>query len=57
MKTVGVILARLQPIHNGHLALISKASKENEEVHVFIVICHYMVSLTFVTKSERSKNN
>lgn len=36
MKTVGVILARLQPIHNGHLALISKASKENEEVHVFI---------------------
>lgn len=34
--TVGVILARLQPIHNGHLALISKASRENEEVHVFI---------------------
>lgn len=36
MKTVGVILARLQPIHNGHLALIKKASAENEEVHVFI---------------------
>lgn len=36
MKTVGVILARLQPIHNGHLALIKKASVENEEVHVFI---------------------
>lgn len=36
MKTVGVILARLQPIHNGHLALISKAAKENDEVHVFI---------------------
>ena len=36
MKTVGVILARLQPIHNGHLALIKKASAENDEVHVFI---------------------
>ena len=36
MKNIGVILARLQPIHNGHLALISKAAKENDEVHVFI---------------------
>ena len=36
MKKVGVILARLQPIHNGHLALIKKASEENDEVHVFI---------------------
>jgi nicotinamide-nucleotide adenylyltransferase len=36
MKKIGVILARLQPIHNGHLALIKKASEENEEVHVFI---------------------
>ena len=36
MKTIGVILARLQPIHNGHLALIKKASAENDEVHVFI---------------------
>lgn len=36
MKTIGVILARLQPIHNGHLALIKKASMENDEVHVFI---------------------
>ena len=36
MKNIGVILARLQPIHNGHLALIKKASQENEEVHVFI---------------------
>lgn len=36
MKTVGVILARLQPIHNGHLALIAKAARENDEVHVFI---------------------
>lgn len=36
MKNIGVILARFQPIHNGHIALIEKASKENEEVHVFI---------------------
>ena len=36
MKKIGVILARLQPIHNGHLALIQKASEENDEVHVFI---------------------
>jgi len=35
MKT-GVILARLQPIHNGHLALIEKAVDENDEVYVFI---------------------
>ena len=36
MKTIGVIIARLQPIHNGHLALVKKASLENDEVHVFI---------------------
>ena len=35
MKT-GIILARLQPIHNGHLALIEKAVNENDEVYVFI---------------------
>lgn len=35
MKT-GVILARLQPIHKGHLALIRKAVEENDEVYVFI---------------------
>ena len=35
MKT-GVILARLQPIHKGHLALIEKAVDENDEVYVFI---------------------
>lgn len=35
-KKVGVILARLQPIHNGHLALIEKAMRENDEVYVFI---------------------
>jgi cytidyltransferase-like protein len=36
MITVGVILARLQPIHNGHLALIEKASRENDKVVVLI---------------------
>lgn len=35
MKT-GVILARLQPIHNGHLELIKKAMQENDETYVFI---------------------
>lgn len=35
MKT-GIILARLQPIHNGHLELIKKAWQENDEVYVFI---------------------
>jgi cytidyltransferase-like protein len=35
-KKIGVIIARLQPIHNGHLALIEKAYKENDEVYVFI---------------------
>ena len=36
MKKVGVILARFQPIHNGHLELIKKAAEENEQVIVFI---------------------
>lgn len=35
MKT-GVILARFQPIHKGHLALIEQACVENDEVYVFI---------------------
>ncbi len=35
MKT-GVILARFQPIHNGHLQLIEKAVKENDKVLVVI---------------------
>lgn len=34
--SVGVVIARLQPIHNGHLALIEKACKENEVVYVFV---------------------
>lgn len=36
MKKIGVILARLQPIHNGHLELIKKADSENDETYVFI---------------------
>lgn len=35
MKT-GVILARLQPIHNGHLELIMKSIEENDETFVFV---------------------
>jgi bifunctional NMN adenylyltransferase/nudix hydrolase len=35
MKT-GVILARFQPIHNGHLALIKQAVAENEQVLIII---------------------
>ena len=35
MKT-GVILARLQPVHKGHLALIDRAFMENDEVYVFV---------------------
>lgn len=35
MKT-GIILARFQPIHNGHLQLISKAVQENDQVLVII---------------------
>lgn len=36
MKKIGVILARLQPIHNGHLALIKKSLDENTETYVFV---------------------
>lgn len=35
MKT-GVMLARFQPIHNGHLQLIQKAVEENDQVLVII---------------------
>ena len=35
MKT-GIVLARLQPIHNGHLELIEQAIDENDQVFVFI---------------------
>ena len=36
MKKVGVFLARLQPIHNGHLALIQKMIEENDECLILI---------------------
>lgn len=36
MRKIGVILARLQPVHNGHLALIEKAIQENEETYIFV---------------------
>ena len=32
----GVILARFQPIHNGHLALIEKACSENDQVLILV---------------------
>lgn len=36
MKRIGVILARFQPVHNGHLALIKKALNENERVLLLV---------------------
>lgn len=36
MNKVGIILARFQPIHNGHLELIKKACRENDNVIIFI---------------------
>ena len=36
MNTVGVILARLQPVHKGHLALIKKSVSENIDTYVFV---------------------
>lgn len=33
---IGVVLARLQPIHNGHLELIEQACDENDIVYVFV---------------------
>lgn len=36
MKKIGVILARFQPIHNGHLELIRKAAEENDKVIILI---------------------
>lgn len=32
----GVILARFQPVHNGHLKLIRKAAAENDEVIILV---------------------
>lgn len=36
MKTIGVILARFQPVHNGHIALIKKACDENDSVLLLV---------------------
>ena len=36
MEKIGVILARLQPIHYGHLALIEKSLQENDKTYVFV---------------------
>ncbi|MCM1217959.1 MAG: hypothetical protein NC548_26025 [Lachnospiraceae bacterium] len=36
VKKIGVFLARLQPIHNGHLALIKKMVSENDECLILI---------------------
>lgn len=36
MEKTGIILARLQPIHNGHLELIKRSHQENDETYVFI---------------------
>lgn len=33
---IGIVLARMQPVHNGHLALIEKACSENDEAYVFV---------------------
>lgn len=35
-KKYGVVLARFQPVHNGHLKLIEKALNENDEVVVMV---------------------
>ena len=36
MNKFGVILARIQPVHNGHMALIKKACEENESVVILV---------------------
>lgn len=36
MNNTGVIIARMQPIHNGHMALIKKAAKECHNVLIFL---------------------
>lgn len=36
MERIGVILARLQPIHNGHLELIRQAIAENDRVLLLV---------------------
>jgi cytidyltransferase-like protein len=36
MDNTGVIIARMQPIHNGHMALIKKAAKECHNVLILL---------------------
>lgn len=36
MRKVGVILARLQPVHKGHLGLIEKSINENNDTYIFV---------------------
>lgn len=36
MATIGVIVARFQPIHNGHIELIKKSCHENDETFIFV---------------------
>lgn len=33
---IGIFLARLQPLHNGHMEIIKKMYSENDDVHIFI---------------------
>lgn len=36
MKKIGVFLARMQPVHNAHLYMVTKACEENDEVCVIL---------------------
>jgi len=36
MRNIGVIVARFQPIHNGHIELIKKSCHENDRTFIFI---------------------
>ena len=36
MKTVGVFLARMQPVHKAHLFMVNKACEECDEVCVIL---------------------
>lgn len=36
MKTVGVFLARMQPVHKAHLFMVTKACEECDEVCVIL---------------------
>lgn len=36
MAKIGVIIARMQPIHNGHMELIKKSYQENDQTLIFV---------------------